>query len=130
MTVIAAHDDAAYRHSESSAIELPDGRLLLAWSRFAGAAGDDNGKATIVLAESADDGRTWSDPRALPVGSAATNIMQAAFLPVRGRLTLAFSVRGGGKSIKYAIDSVDGGALGPNVGSSSTQEVPTTVRCA
>ena len=109
LTVIAARDAAAYRHSEGSAIELPDGRLLLAWSRFAGAEGDDNGKATLVLAESKDDGTTWSEPRALPVGPAAINIMQAAFLPVRNRLTLAFSVRGGGKSVKYAIDSVDGG---------------------
>ncbi len=109
MTVVAARDASFYRHSEGSAIELPDGRIMLAWSRFAGKDGDDNGPSTMVAALSADRGKTWSAPVELPVGKAATNIMQAAFLPVKNGLTLVFSVRGAGKSVKHAIDSTDGG---------------------
>jgi len=109
VTPIALQDKDYYRHSEGSAIELPDGRILLAWSRFVGAAGDDNGKATIVIAESKDGGKTWSKPRELPVGQASLNIMQAAFVPVKDRLMLAFSVRDSGKSVKHAIESRDGG---------------------
>ncbi len=114
--VIAACDETHYRHSEGSAIELPDGRILLAWSRFDGHKNrcgplGDNGKATIVLSESTDGGQTWSEPRELPVGTATINIMQAAFVPVRDRLMLAYSVRmrEGRTSQKFAIESSDGG---------------------
>jgi sialidase-1 len=109
ITPVALRDQDYYRHSEGSAIELPDGRILLAWSRFAGASGNDNGKATIVAAESKDGGKTWSQPKELPVGEAGINIMQAAFVPVKDRLMLAFSVRDVGSSIKHAIESKDGG---------------------
>lgn len=116
MRVVAACDEVHYRHSEGSAMLLPDGRMLLAWSRFDGPSRNcgtlgDNGPATIVMAESADQGATWSAPVALPVGTATRNIMQAAFVPVRGRLMLAFSVRmrEGHQAAKYAIESGDGG---------------------
>jgi photosystem II stability/assembly factor-like uncharacterized protein len=114
--VIAACDKEHYRHSEGSAIQLDDGRILLTWSKFdgdkdrCGTLGD-NGPATIVMAESTDGGKTWSKDRKLPVGTATRNIMQSAFVPVKGRLMLAFSVRmrEGHTSIKFAIDSSDGG---------------------
>lgn len=115
-TVVAPCDGQHYRHSEGTAVELPDGRLLLVWSRFdghkdrCGTLGD-NGPATLVAAESRDGGATWSVPRELPVGTATLNIMQAAFVPVRDRLMLAFSVRTkqGRTSHKYAIESTDNG---------------------
>lgn len=109
VTPVVLQDANYYRHSEGSAVELPDGRILLAWSRFAGNTGNDNGKATIVVAESKDAGKTWSEPQEPPVGKASLNIMQAAFLPVKDRLVLAFSVRGNGQSVKHAIESTDGG---------------------
>lgn len=116
MHVIAACDETHYRHSEGSAIELPDGRILLVWSRFNGHKNrcgtlGDNGPATLVLAESTDGGPSWSEPRELPVGKATVNIMQAAFVPVKNRLMLAFSVRmtEGRTSVKHAIESKDDG---------------------
>ena len=116
LRVLAACDDKHYRHSEGSAVELADGRQLLVWSRFdghkdkCGTLGD-NGPATLVMAESTDGGKTWSAPTPLPVGTASRNIMQAAFVPVRDGLTIAFSVRSreGNTSVKHAIDSKDGG---------------------
>lgn len=116
LQVVAACDQNFYRHSEGSAIELPDGKQLLVWSRFVGSKDrcgtlGDNGPATLVLSESKDGGATWSEPRELPVGTASRNIMQAAFVPVRNGLMIAFSVRSreGHTSIKHSIDSQDGG---------------------
>ena len=116
LQVIALCDDTHYRHSEGSAIVLPDGKVLLVWTRFDGHKNrcghlGDNGPATLVMAESIDDGRTWTEPVPLPVGTASRNIMQAAFVPVKDRLMLAFSVRmrEGHTSTKYAIESTDGG---------------------
>jgi len=116
LRVLAACDDKHYRHSEGSAIELPDGRLLLVWSRFDGHKDKcgplgDNGPATLVVAASTDGGQSWSAAKPLPVGTASRNIMQAAFVPVRDRLMIAFSVRSreGNTSIKHAIESKDGG---------------------
>jgi len=116
LRVVAACDQQYYRHSEGSAIELPDGKLLLVWSRFVGSKDrcgtlGDNGPATLVLSESSDGGATWSEPRELPVGTATRNIMQAAFVPVRKGLMIAFSVRNreGHTSIKHSIESLDGG---------------------
>lgn len=114
--LIAACDENHYRHSEGSVTALPDGRWLLAWSRFdghkdrCGTLGD-NGPATIVMAESTDQGQTWSEPRPLPVGTATRNIMQAAFLPTKNGLLLVFSVREreGHAAAKFAIESRDGG---------------------
>jgi hypothetical protein len=109
MIVLAARDAGFYRRREGSAVELPNGDILLAWSRFSVAEGDDNGRSTIVAARSVDVGKTWSAPVELPVGTAGASIRQAGVLPVKQGLTLSFSVRGGGKSAKYAIDSLEGG---------------------
>jgi hypothetical protein len=112
-TTIAAADQKHFRHSEGSAVQLtPGGRLLLAWSRFSvepGKPRDDNGPATLVIAHSDDAGRTWSDPRPLPVGQAKVNIMQAGFLPLADRLQLYFSVRDGDRNAKFVIESRDAG---------------------
>lgn len=116
MRILAACDATHYRHSEGSAVELPDGRILLVWSRFdghkdrCGTLGD-NGPATLVLSESSDGGATWSEAQPLPVGAATRNIMQAGFVPVKKGLMLSFSVRmrEGHSNVKHAIESADDG---------------------
>lgn len=111
--VIAQRDATYFRHSEGSAIELtPGGRILLAWSRFRpGPDGrmNDHSPATIVMAHSDDAGHTWSEARELPVGDAKVNVMQAGLLRLEDRVQLYFSVRDGGRSDKYLIESRDGG---------------------
>lgn len=116
LQVVAQCDEHHYRHSEGSAIQTADRKVLLVWSQFnghkdrCGTLGD-NGPATLVMAESTDGGKSWTDTRELPVGTATVNIMQAAFVPTRDRLMLAFSVRmkEGRTSVKHAIESKDSG---------------------
>ena len=49
------------RNSEPCAIQLTDGRLLLTWSRWTTASGEDHAQAGIYAKISADRGVTWSD---------------------------------------------------------------------
>ncbi len=55
--IIAAATTAHPRQSEAAAIELTDGRLLVAWGQKSG--GDDFSEAAIVGMYSNDGGKTW-----------------------------------------------------------------------
>src|SRR5262245_27197044 len=68
ISTIAKADDKFVRHSEGSAVELKDRRLMLAWIEFTRGAGDsDFFPARIVSRTSKDGGRTWEDYRVLAV---------------------------------------------------------------
>lgn len=105
-----------FRHSEGAMCRLPDGTILLAWSRFyfvEGRSTDDNGPANIVLSRSTDNGVTWSAPQdlGLPVGN--LNNMQAAFLQTGSKTMLFYSRRNGtggpNSADKWLVESLDGG---------------------
>lgn len=99
------------RHSEASIIQLADGRLLLAWSRFFNQAGEpnraveatpslpqyiqtDNLKAHIAGIFSADGGHTWSDEHVLIENNAGLNVMSPAFARLAdGNIALMYSHR-------------------------------------
>ena len=49
------------RNSESSAVQLKDGRLLLAWSHWTSASAHDQASAEIRAKMSEDQGASWSD---------------------------------------------------------------------
>lgn len=71
------------RNSEGAFLALRDGRLLFAYSRFAGGGGDD-ASAAIVARVSADGGRTWSaEDRPLIANEGAQNVMSVSFLRLR-----------------------------------------------
>ena len=57
-------------------MELADGRLLLAWSRFSGS--HDNARASIIGLISTDGGDTWGEERTLIDNSAGLNVMSPA----------------------------------------------------
>lgn len=65
VTLTVAKADAKYvRHSEGSAVELKDGRLLLVWTEFTKGEGDsDFFPARLVAKTSKDGGRNWADYR-------------------------------------------------------------------
>ena len=74
---VFAASDKAPRNSEGSIIELSDGRLLLATTRFVGGARDDSA-AHIAAVTSRDGGRTWSEPVVLQENTGNKNVMSAS----------------------------------------------------
>jgi sialidase-1 len=90
----AKADGTHVRHSEGSAVELKDGRLLLAWQEFRkGTRGDsDFYPARIVAKTSADGGRTWGDYRVVvEISPNDLNVFSPSLLRLRdGSILLAF----------------------------------------
>lgn len=70
------------RNSEGAFIELKDGRLLFAYSRFTGDSHSDDAVASIAARVSSDEGETWSEDRiiAVPADHEAINIMSVSFM--------------------------------------------------
>jgi len=67
------------RNSEGDTLILRDGRILLAWSRFSGR--EDQARADIYAQDTADWGRTWSQPRVLVSHrEALQNVMSVSLL--------------------------------------------------
>jgi hypothetical protein len=66
IVTVAKADDRHVRNSEGTAVELKNGRLLLAWIEFTKGEGDsDFFPARIVAKTSKDGGRTWDGYRVL-----------------------------------------------------------------
>ena len=62
------------RNSEGDIIELKDGRLVLAYSRFTGG-GHDDSTAHISKRVSADGGKTWTADEVLVPNEGTQNVM-------------------------------------------------------
>jgi sialidase-1 len=111
---IAPMTDDYFRHSEGAAVRLPNGDILLSWSRFYAEEGnarrDDNAPANIVLARSTDGGRTWTEPQPLDLPRGRINNMQVSFLQLGNTTQLYYSKRDAGNAAdKFIIESTDGG---------------------
>lgn len=92
--VFAKADDKLVRHSEGSAVELKDGRLLLIWQEFRkGPKGDsDYYPARLVSKSSRDDGRTWGDYQVrVEITPGDLNVFSPSLLRLKdGSILLAF----------------------------------------
>ncbi len=88
------------RWSEGSIVELSDGRLLYATTRFAGSASD-FARADIVARESPDGGQTWGELRVIQPNVARRNVMSVTLrylgdpLDRQSRLGLFYLVKNG-----------------------------------
>lgn len=76
------------RNSEADIVELNDGRLLLAWSRFLGA--EDHATAEIAAKISGDHGKTWGEEFTLQPNMGKQNVMSVSFLRLRSGTILFF----------------------------------------
>ena len=85
----------APRNSEGALIELGDGRLCLAYSRFTGG-GHDNSAADIAARVSGDGGRTWSDDSIIVANEGRENVMSVSLLRTRsGEVLLFYAIKNG-----------------------------------
>lgn len=89
------------RHSEATAIQLKNGDILLAWSKFqvetrpdGTLMSGDNAKAHIAGLISHDGGYTWGDEYTLVENTAGLNVMAPAFARLKdGGLGMVYSHR-------------------------------------
>jgi len=85
-----ARSDKKYpRNSEGDLIELADGRLLVAWSRFYGG-WEDHAACEIAARVSSDRGLTWSEPYVLQKNTGKQNVMSVTLLRLRKDNRIAF----------------------------------------
>lgn len=80
------------RNSEGDIIELKDGSLLLAYSRFSGGGADDS-RADICARVSRDGGQTWSDDRVLVLCEGKANVMSVSLVRLNTGEILLFYLR-------------------------------------
>lgn len=105
----AKADDEIVRHSEGSAVELKDGRLLLVWQEFRkGAKGDsDFYPARLVGKVSQDGGRTWSKPRHIETDPGRAFSNPGALFTSQGTLFVNYwtcRYEPSGAMVSYPID--------------------------
>ncbi|MCS7314972.1 MAG: exo-alpha-sialidase [Bryobacterales bacterium] len=81
------------RNSEADVLRLSDGRLLLAWTRFYTAKGDDWDPADIAARISEDGGRSWGPAFVLQENIGRMNVMEPDLLRLRSGKILFFFLR-------------------------------------
>lgn len=93
------------RNSEGDFIELKDGRVLYAYSRFNGSHGDDHGSAEISARYSSDGGRSWTTNDVILVrNEGAQNVMSVSFLRLQdGRIAFFYLVKNSARDLRPVI---------------------------
>jgi len=95
--------EGAPRNSEGSLIQLRDGTLYLAYSRFTGGTAD-NATAQIARRISTDGGRSWSDDALLIPTEGRENVMSVSLLRLRsGEILLFYAVKNGWHDCKLYV---------------------------
>lgn len=90
--VLVMATDEHPRHSEGDVVELPDGRLLLAWTEFGGD-GEDHAAAEIPGRISDDGGLSWGPKFTLQPNVGGQNVMSVSFLRRASGEVLFFYLR-------------------------------------
>jgi sialidase-1 len=94
-SLVAQSTEQYKRNSEGSIIELKDGTLLLAWSRFYGGAAD-QAAAHIAAMTSKDGGRTWSEPYVIQENTGRQNVMSVSFIRLKsGKIGMFYLEKNG-----------------------------------
>jgi len=87
-SVVCPSSDENLRNSEADIIELKDGRLLLAWSKFIGR--KDHDAAVIAAKFSKDKGRSWGEEFIIQENIGARNVMSVSFIRLQSGKILFF----------------------------------------
>ncbi len=90
--VVCPAGEGNARNSEASVVELRDGRLLLAWSRY-GPRGDDHDWAQISGKISEDRGRSWGPEFTIVPNDAGMNLMDVTLLRLQSGALGLFYLR-------------------------------------
>ncbi len=108
--VICPATDQYPRNSEADIALLPDGRLLLTYTRFQGGASDFDG-ASVIGRYSSDRGRTWSEDFPLQANDGKVNCMSPSLLALpEGDLLLFFLRKNSPADLQVLVKrSGDGG---------------------
>lgn len=94
------------RNSEGAFLDLHDGRLMFAYSRFTGDSADDFAKACIAVRISSDGGDTWSGDSVIaqPEDHDALNIMSVSLLRMtNGDIGLFYLLRYGFQDMRLHL---------------------------
>ncbi|MBD2865724.1 sialidase family protein [Paenibacillus oceani] len=94
------------RNSEGAFLDLRDGRLLFAYSKFYGETHSDTAKAGISARYSSDQGSTWSDDEwlVMPEEHDARNIMSVSLLRMKnGDIGMFYLIRYGFQNMRLHI---------------------------
>ncbi|MBT7069627.1 MAG: exo-alpha-sialidase, partial [Anaerolineae bacterium] len=86
------------RNSEGGLINLNDGRILFAYSRFSGSEGHDDSPSDIAVVFSEDDGRSWCEPEIVVTADShkARNVMSVSLIRMNnGDVGLFYGARVG-----------------------------------
>ncbi len=80
------------RNSEGTFLPLPDGRIRFYYTRYRDQTWADDARADIVMRESRDDGRTWSDfTVVIPCPEDSRNVMSVSVLRLQdGRVMMHY----------------------------------------
>ena len=78
--IVCPTDEDNLRNSEGSVIDLADGSLLLAYTRFRGGSSSDFAPSDVATCFSTDGGRTWTQPGIVACGPENGNLLSVSLL--------------------------------------------------
>ncbi len=104
---VCPSSDGNPRNSEADVIELRDGTLLLAWSKFSGSA--DHAQAVIAAKKSRDGGITWGEEFVLQENIGRQNVMSVSLWRIRsGKILFFFLQKNADDDLQlYVRESLD-----------------------
>jgi hypothetical protein len=92
------------RNSEGDIVELADGKLLLAWTKFYSDAGEDHSPSIIAGKLSGDRGRTWSEEFVIQENVALQNVMSVTLRRLHsGEIALFYTEKNSDDDTRWRV---------------------------
>jgi len=91
--LLATNTKELPRHGEGALLTLDNGRLLLVYTQWYGATGNDHDPARLVEIHSDDGGQTWSAPETVQENIGKMNVMSASLVKTTSGKILLIYIR-------------------------------------